>query len=487
LDGVKGFLSKHFKKAAVAVLAPVLLLSTSTLNDNTPPEPAMTAHSVRMDNYNSKFSAASPFDYTFFLDRDQIQARAAALDPALTYEDAMIKGLRAHLLEQSGIILSEATLKGVVGSLGVSAGQANNREFKGIDKKTGRVVEGRACFINPQDPDRPSRTIRNLIMGFNTSHGDLATKPLRRDMTPEVLRRFNEYHELGHCMNREYIDQLFAIKPTPENAPRLALLKHESETRADVFAALMLARDGVNNVAAIRADHRLIAIATTGYQIAKQKGWDTADAYAGYKYAVHEALWDTQRTIDRIGIGTIKKMTPQQIAALTKEIVDRESLNTPEAGRVVTALLKSRFDLQKMEADYPALRDQRDLAVRVRGQISDAFNRVYGPDAFDPNRPIFVQIPLDGGKEASAPKPAQPTLVPDMAAHLLKEAGGETATQKTLAEAVADIRDALRQTMREGRTAQQDQASSRLQAIPRAHREAAVIIQRRAAPGPAVS
>lgn len=479
----KGFLSRHFKKAAIGALAPLLLLSTSTLQDNPPDAPALTAHSISMGAHNQKFSAASPFDYTFFLDRDQIQARAAAADPALKYEDAMIVGLRSYLLDQSGIALNEGTLKNIVGSLGVSAGQANNRQFKGIEERTGREVTGRACFINPQDPDMTSRSIRNLVMGFNGSHGDLATKPVRRDMSPEVLRRFNEYHELGHCMNEEYLQALFKISPTPENAPRIARLKHASETRADVFAALMLARDGVNNVAGIRADHRLAGVALTGYQIAKYKGWDTADSYSGYKYAVHEALWNTQRVIDRIGIGNIKKMSPQELAQLAKNIVDHEALNTPDAGRAVTALLKSRFDLDKMKADYPDLRGQFNVAARVRQQVADAFIRLYGPDVIDPNRPVFDQLPLDGGAPG-APKAADPTPVPAMTAQLLNSAGNTLATQKSLDDAVVRLRDQLRAVLRNGSHVEQDQAVSRLQAIPEAHREAAIILQKKSAPQP---
>ncbi|MGZ9107205.1 MAG: hypothetical protein ACXW4B_00085 [Micavibrio sp.] len=489
MSSIKGFLSRHFKKAAIGALAPLLLLSTSTLHDSPPPPaPAMTAHSLSMGVHNQKFSAASPFDYTFFLDRDQIQARAAAANPALKYEDAMIAGLRSYLLDQSGIALNKDTLKNIVGSLGVSAGQANNRPFRGIEERTGREVTGRACFINPQDPDMTSRSIRNLVMGFNGSHGELAAQPIRRDMSLEILRRFNEYHELGHCMNEEYLQALFKIEPTPANAPRIARLKHTSEARAEVFAALMLARDGVNNVAGIRADHRLAGVALTGYQIAKYKGWETADSYSGYKYAVHEALWNTQRVIDRVGISEIKKMSPQELALLAKNIVDHDPLNTPEAGRAVTALLKSRFDLDKMKADYPGLHGQFNVAARVRQQVADAFTRLYGPDVIDPNRSVFDQLPLDG-RAPGAPKSAEPTPVPVMTAQLLNSAGNALATQKTLDDVVVRLRDQLRAVLRNGSQAEQDQAASRLQAIPQAHREAASIIQKKATPAasPAIS
>src|SRR5690606_7572941 len=117
--------------------------------------------------------------------------------------------------------------------------------------------------INGQNADLTPRAQEGRIIGLIPRlHTDLAKLPFLRTLPPDVMKRYTDYHELGHCMDTYYLDKA-GFDPM-QNIDLWIEMRHQAEVYGEVFATLMLARDGVNNVAGIRADHRLASIALNG-------------------------------------------------------------------------------------------------------------------------------------------------------------------------------------------------------------------------------
>jgi hypothetical protein len=351
----------------------------------------MTTHSATVSEYNSIFARVGPHSQIVFIDRDDITRRMAQMPRGLTRDIAMQKAVEDYILDRTGLRLPGDYTTVLAEGIAGGSGQALPVSYKKKDDSTDSV-----CIVTGQNPDVSAQSYQQRIMGlYQGAYDDLRAHPNLRALDPSVSQRFTDYHELGHCMDNTYIMAFLKDPESHHNLDREINLTHKAEIFAEVFAALMLARDGETDVAGKRADQRLVGMATNGYLLSQMAGWDQLEKYVGFIYALHEGLWDAQRNIDRVGHDRIKLMSPQQLADLAHQITEQDITNVNGTDHAITFLLEHKFNLNVWETlrhEFPHIEERYQIALRVRDHISQAFVRVFGTDIFDPQRPAHEQL-----------------------------------------------------------------------------------------------
>lgn len=411
----QGFLARQFNAASqnaafiyirkkltsLALAFPLLALSpafaVSVQSPHTPPdiEPqSSTLYSRSVDDFNRRFAVAGPHNRILFIDRDDVARRRAQMPRGVGPETAMAKAVEDYVLERTGLRLPEAYSEVIAEGILGGGGQAVPIAYK----DDAGTVES-MCVVNGKNPDVSALSYQQRIMGlYEGIHDDFRNRPMRENLSPAVVEKFTDYHELGHCMDNQYIMAFLNDAELQHDIEKRTYTSHRAEMFGEVFAALMLARDGETHVAGIRADQRLIAIATNGILLGEMAGWESSLKYGGFIYALHEGLWDAQREIDRLGVDRLRTMSSQDIAALAHQITERDPLSAPGADHAVTYLLQSKLNLdvwEDLRHQYPHIEIRYQVALKVRNDIADAFVRVYGAEAFDPSRPVYQQIIRD--------------------------------------------------------------------------------------------
>lgn len=476
----KGFLARHFhaasqngflhffrkKLAAMGMALPLLALPAGgafAQPESAPPsdhDGPQTQYSQVVQDYNSHFAASSAvYRQILYIDRDDIALRVAMMPGGMSESAAMTKAVEDYVFEKSGFRLDAPYIALVVEAMNAGAGQALPTPYKSKDG------DGAICLITGHNPDVAVKEQQQRIMGLYPGvHEDFRKRPVQRNLTPDVMKRFTDYHELGHCMDQHYLPVFRSDSNARYDFNRQLDLTHQSETYAEIFATLMLARDGEADIAAIRADHRLVSMATNGYLLAQMAGWDQIEKFVGYIYALHEGLWETQREIDRIGRDKIRAMTPQDLADIAYQVAEKDAMRRKGADFAVTYLLEHKFDLSGWEGlrhEVPHIEAAYQIAVQVREQIVQAFVRTFGADVFDRSRPAHTQIVRDVPPEYSVARDAAAVASARdrMTQTLLDAAGGPGARDVDILRASAREKERLRaiidsQTRSEGERAQ---------------------------------
>ena len=385
------------KLAALALALPLLSLTpafaTPAQTPRTPEATPSTTHSLIVADFNRRFAKAGPHRQILFMDRDDIGRRMAQMPRGVTRDTALPKAVQDYVLERTGQRLPEEYAAAIGSGLDSGGGQALP---VAIDDKGGG---GSICIITGQNPDMSGRAYQQRIMGLDAGlYDDFRTRPMLRQLPPDISAAFTDYHELGHCMDNYYIKAFLDHPELRHDLENAIAITHKGEAFGEIFAALMLARDGEMNVAGIRADHRLVGMATTGSVLAQAAGWEDLAKYAGFIYALQDVLWDAQREIDRLGPEKIRAMSPQEIAVLAHQITERDLMSAPGTDHAVTYLLQNKFNLavwEKLGQDVPHIAERYTLALRVRDHIAQAFLRVFGAEAFDASRPVYQQLARD--------------------------------------------------------------------------------------------
>ncbi len=408
----QGFLARQFhaasrnpafvyirkKLVALGLALPMLALSPAFANQAAADMPApspegLTTHSRSVDDLNRRFGKAGPHNRILFIDRDDVTRRMAQMPRGVSRDVALQKAVEDHVLERIGVRLPDEASETIGQGIASGGGQAlaiTFRDASGLQS---------LCTVTGQNPDLSTQAYQQRIMGLIAGvHDDFRNRPMLRQLSPEISAKFTDYHELGHCMDDRHIAQFLQDPFAIHDTDSAVNITHRAEAFAEVFAVLMLARDGHRDVAGIRADHRLVAIATNGYIATQRVGWDNFLKYTGFIYALHEALWEAQREIDRLGPEHLDTMSPQDIAALAHRITERNPLQNPGADHAVTFLLNNGFSLdlwENLRHEFPHIEERYQMAITVRDHIAQAFVRVFGADVFSPDRPGHAQLARD--------------------------------------------------------------------------------------------
>jgi hypothetical protein len=335
--------------------------------------------------------------------------------------------------------------------------------------------------MSAEDQARAMLALHPLIHGQ-----EIGTARLRAPMPLDVMNRMTDYHEIGHCMDKWYIG---AANRADKAADAFAydLLHHEAETYADVFALMMMARDGYADIVALaewRANMRLAALALTGPIRTQVTSASDPGHEGGYIYAIHGAIRAAAARIGEIGPQRLREMSLDQIRDLCHDITERSALKDPAQEEAITYMLAHDFNLavwDRLRAYLPHIEERYRIAVHFKAEMNAALRAVLELDDMPQGADIVAAIPfnprglylLPGVSDALARQNTQ---------EMTERLAGAATDRAGLFRAFTTLKDELRAKLATGSAAEQKDAARRLEAMP-----AALILALREIEPPAIA
>ena len=181
------------------------------------------------------------------------------------------------------------------------------------------------CGVFPADPNSNQRLEmeRILGLGLEEAYGQIGYAQIKPKISYEDLALFSLYHEVGHCLDQEFMPKTFANYDDSHGI-------HQSESFAETFALLALAREGKADLGTRRAAIRTIYSQKLGKFLAThpQNGFGNPNyVYGGIIYYLSPVLTKRQKLIEQ-DLESIKAMSTQELLQLAKNIVDENSLHS---------------------------------------------------------------------------------------------------------------------------------------------------------------
>ncbi|MEZ0223724.1 MAG: hypothetical protein ACAH83_04160 [Alphaproteobacteria bacterium] len=317
------------------------------------------------------------------------------------------------------------------------------------------------CTVFGQDPDADGPAQQLQLMNMNGLFNPVGAR-LLNPIPLKVINDYTDYHEFGHC--------LFYVPPPKADADRDAVVtqRHKQEMFGDIFASLMLARDGVTDFAERYARVRLAASAMAGID-------------DEYLHATWDGLQAAQRDIDARGVDAMKKLTIMEIRDIALSLIGENALDL-QTVRLAAAFQHSQYDeavlKEKLKAN-PSLQKSADYALKLKLRMNEAITVTVdmnglGPDNLSPLERIHYYMTHD----VEVPEDNFAMSYKDLALKIRDElltaakAGATEPTPQSLARALTVRKDALRQTLEGGDEMARKQATRELNFIENAFRQA---------------
>lgn len=240
--------------------------------------------------------------------------------------DLRTKVFREYLEGKLGITLTSneaANLESYVYDL---KGSAYALPFYQEDQKNDLDrAKHKVCFVFPTDASSNQRLEHERLLGFGVPkvHGDQTYDHLKARMSYHELRVFSLIHELGHCLDQEFIQKATADFGDPHAV-------HQSEAFAEAFAALVMAREGYSHLPQVRATHRSIYALRLGTYFADnpQLGFgDPNFIYGGLIYHLAPVLEGLSKYLDS-SLGQTKTMNVRQMIEKSSQLVKANSISS---------------------------------------------------------------------------------------------------------------------------------------------------------------
>jgi hypothetical protein len=141
-------------------------------------------------------------------------------------------------------------------------------------------------------------------------------------MSQENLQLFSLYHELSHCLDRNYLPSIFEDEVVPHNV-------HLTESFAEVNALILLSqRHGLKNLGAARSILRTVYSKYYGPAIAHNVSnpfLGAVNKAGGSVYFLSPALLGAQQELDKNGT-QIAGMSLEQTLTLSKMLAEQHAI-----------------------------------------------------------------------------------------------------------------------------------------------------------------
>ena len=409
--------------AAAALLVPVTQAFGHGVNGGTletvPPsqgridstliiQPSDTVLSRRLEAMQQRFGSLLPDVKLVVMDKDWFQQNNIlngtrsyqyVLNPA---QLATVRSLTTeYIRSRSGLQFDPDSFQGLEKDVSGTEGMAIKFKY-GVSLSEAEGSEKNICLLFPHFSDQSRDTYYQTLLQINASiHGDIARAPLRNPQDYEFMKRFVDYHEIGHCYDRWYIKTI-----SRDNGTQAFLQsRHKAEIFGEVFANLMLMRDGYTGFFEKQADLRLAIAALSGPISARVNDPRTAEFYMTYVYLLHEGSRNVGREVERLGAGRIQAMGMEEILNLAHDITERSTFDPGDAPFAVGYMMNNRFDLSAWDAarhTNPVIQRRYDIALRLKNDMEVAVRRVldFGnrntpvlqPGSFNFSNPSFPRL-----------------------------------------------------------------------------------------------
>jgi len=467
---IDGKLSKYFRKfswrgfAATLGLATALTIAPETGLAGPLPSSALTVsnsgteHTRQMDALAARINRESPDVKIIMVSRDWFWLNMAQNNGNVSdARKAMLPLAERYVRDQTGADLPQRHYRDLVNLV---MQEANNSLVVNLpdDKKGGPK---KACFVLPPSPDAGSeyflrRYTLNLFPGI---HGSFAKAALQPGIRPEIHHKFNVYHELGHCLQKDSAAATAAdavLSPT-----QIIIWRHKKEAQAEAFGALLMARDdGITDFAGERADTRLSGVSTGGpvsyrsrAKFAYMGEMTNLHQHFGYIYTLHKPLHAAQEYIDGHRAG-IADMNVTQLDAVSADLAEKTALGE-DALMGALFLWETLYDKNNLKVlnDLrrevgPGNQGAHNFAFDLKDEMNEALKHVFVlPD--NKNEDPIDHIPFDFTRigAAQAELPGSNDMLAIMAAMKNKALIAGGVTPERLVSVYEQYKDNLRRDL----------------------------------------
>lgn len=232
------------------------------------------------------------------------------------------------------------------------------------------------CLLYPHYADWDRDSYYKTFLGLNPAiHGDIANAPLRDPQSLEFMKRFVDYHEIGHCYDRWNVP----TAAQSQNGGQFLTNRHKAEVFAEVFANLMLARDGYTGFSQKQADLRLAIAGLSGPVKAALSNPREVDFYMTSVYLLQEGSRNAGMEIERLGVSRLQAMSMEDVLTLANDITNRSVFDLQETSSAVGYMMYYAYDFtiwEQARLTNPVIERRYQIAQRLKADMEGAVQRV---------------------------------------------------------------------------------------------------------------
>ncbi len=469
--------SLKIKAAAFVLAVPLLLpgMAGAHHNDMLTVRDSATTHSQQVENLRGRFNREAKDIGIFIIDRDWFQINHA-LNLGRTKDDTELRRrLLSEFIESrgGGRLMQESELAGVADDVLSGEGMAYV-----LRPKNGQAHNDNACVVYGHRDTLGQAEQMRVFLGLHPAlHGDIARARLRQSLPLDILNRFTDYHEIGHCLDVRYLPLAGTMDDFSRDPAAFARNRHKAEMFAEVFALLMLARDGapdIAKIADIRANMRLVSAAANGPLAAQMTQPGDPAQLNSYIYMLHGGIRAAKTEILARGLPAMRAMSMDDLRELAHKITDDNALVMDGADHAVGFMMQQKFDLDvwdRLRGQLPHLETRYRLAMTLKAEMNTALREMFDLSHLPADADIVGQLTYNTSAignlvaEAADIRRLQEEKLRD---ELIAAAGGKAATRETLVRAFLEEKQRLRAHLRVPDSVLSRMAALRLQSLPQA-------------------
>lgn len=240
--------------------------------------------------------------------------------------------------------------------------------------------EYKMCAVFPAGSNSNQRLEmeRVLSLGTTEAYGEIKYHNIKNKMTYQNLTFFSLYHEIGHCLDRFYMPQTYQSGEDPSSV-------HLSESFAEVFSMLILAKKNIHNLGKNRSVIRTIYSQFMGNFFISHPENSYGNpyyAFGGIIYYLSPVIEYTQSFID-MNLEKIQTMTLPEILNLSQTIVKENALSSQVFQALHSAAVEGEDVVVERLKDYaermPELFKKASLELtyylkKIKSDLANAFD-----------------------------------------------------------------------------------------------------------------
>lgn len=325
-----------------AILATTLILfSNATM--------AKTQMSELVEYVQKKYADTNSSHKILVFDKDEVNWRfAKAKVFGEENEKKRIPIIQAYVKEMSGVELTSnqasnfdtylSILKNSAVALPITEGYSSNKVYK-------------ICGVFHADANSNQRLETERLLGLKNkgAYGDLKYNHLKEKLELEEMREFSLYHELGHCLDKRFL-------PEAQSSYNDAHSIHESESFAETTGLLLLAREGILDVAQRRITMRNIYSRKIGQYLIDTPNISYGNPnakYGGLIYYMEPVLTAGEALIEA-NPEFILSSSVEEILIASEKIVDESSLKSRSFNAIFSYLTEGAEVTLERYREYEA-------------------------------------------------------------------------------------------------------------------------------------
>ncbi|NUM89507.1 MAG: hypothetical protein HUU37_09910, partial [Bdellovibrionales bacterium] len=286
-------------------------------------------------------------------DKDEIDwlfLQAGALGDTERHQAKRTEVIRAYVREKAGVDLTDGEAGSYEPYLYAAKDSAVALPVGDLGRKKYKM-----CAVFPADPNSNQLLEIRRVLGLANRdvYGDLGFDQVTAKLSYEEAMLFSLYHEMGHCLDKTYFPQTYVDYADPH-------AQHLSESFAEAFSLLALAREGKTDLGARRALIRTLYSWEMGkYHATHPQGGFGSEfhAYGGVIYYLAPVLERAQALIEGRREGQASSIS--SVAELAERIV-REGALPPRLFQGIYSLMaegenEALARYERYAADHPDL------------------------------------------------------------------------------------------------------------------------------------